>query len=223
VLELTNAFAVFASGGLSAEPRIVARALGPDGRPLRQPAADEPERVMTDAEAFVVTSLLQSVVQEGTASAARSLRRPIAGKTGTSNDARDAWFVGYTPEIVCGVWVGYDDHRPLGRREAGARTALPIWMEIVRAATRARPPARFPTPASGVVSARIDPASGRLAYEGQTNAIDEWFLDGTAPVERALPPDVTTPEDFLLQEGGAAPAAPATAVPVSAAPATAAP
>ncbi len=212
LLELVGAYGAFASYGLAGRPRLVAGVRGPDRRLLRGADDDGSQRVMEEAEAFLVTSLLESVVQSGTASAARALRRPVAGKTGTSNDARDAWFVGYTPELVCGVWVGYDDHRPLGRREAGGRTALPIWLDVMRAATAGRAATAFRVP-EGVESARIDPASGLLAWEGQTDTIDEWFLSGTAPTEHATPPDVTTPEDFLLQEGGAPVPAPATVSP----------
>jgi penicillin-binding protein 1A len=145
--------------------------------------------------------MLTSVVEHGTATRARALHRAVAGKTGTSNDARDAWFVGYSPETVAGVWVGYDDRRPLGRRESGGRTALPIWVDVMRTATDGRPDVGFPIP-SGVVTARIDPATGLLAYEGQTDAMEEVFLEGSAPTETAQPPDVLDPNRFLMEQMG---------------------
>ena len=197
--ELTNAYATFAAGGRWQALRFVRRVEGPDGRDVPLPDRAEARDVLTPAEAFVVTSLLTSVVERGTARGAARLGRPAAGKTGTSDDARDAWFVGYTPEVVAGVWVGFDDHRPLGRRESGARSALPIWMAVVEAATEGQPGAPFPMP-SGVVTAAIDPATGLLAFEGQENAVEEVFVEGTAPIETALPPDVADTNTFLMEQ-----------------------
>lgn len=205
-LELVNAYATFAAGGRFAPPRIITRIVGPDGSEIPLPEAAAPRDVMTAAEAYVLTSMLTSVVESGTARRARALRRPLAGKTGTSNDARDAWFVGYSPELVAGVWVGFDDRRPLGRRESGAQSALPIWIDLMRVATEGRPRVGFPVP-SGVTTARIDPASGLLAYEGQSDAIDEVFLDGTVPTEVAPEAGVLAPNDFLMEQMGSADAA----------------
>ncbi len=202
-LELVNAYATFAAGGRWAPPRIITRVVGPDGRDVPLPEAEPPRDVMTPAEAYVLTSMLSSVVERGTAQRAATLRRALAGKTGTSNEARDAWFVGYSPELVAGVWVGYDDRRPLGRRESGARSALPIWIEVMRTASEGRPRVPFPMP-SGVVTARIDPARGLLAYERQENALDEVFLEGTVPTEVATPPDVLDPNAFMMEQVGAA-------------------
>ena len=110
---------------------------------------------------------------------------------------------GATPELVAGVWVGYDDHRPLGRRESGGKSALPIWIETVRIALEGRPVVDFAVPA-GIETARIDPETGKLAYDGMENAIDEVFLVGTAPTEVALAPDELSSDDFLMEqiEGG---------------------
>lgn len=199
-IEMANAYASFPAGGRWAPWRLVTRIEGPDGDvPLPRP---EPARdVMTPAEAYVLTHMLTSVVDHGTARRARQLRRPVAGKTGTSNEARDAWFCGYSPELAAAVWVGYDDLRPLGRRESGGRSALPIWIEVMRAATEGTPRVDFPRP-SGVVTAQIDPATGLLAYEGQDDAMEEVFLEGTEPTERASPPDVLDPNSFLMQQFG---------------------
>lgn len=205
-IELTNAYASFPAGGRWAPWRLVTRIEGPDGDvPL--PDAEPPRDVMSPAEAYVLTSMLTSVVDHGTARRARVLRRPVAGKTGTSNEARDAWFMGYSPEIATGVWVGYDDLRPLGRRESGGRSALPIWIEVMRTVAEGRPRTDFPRP-SGVETARIDPASGLLAYEGQEDAIEEVFLEGTVPTETATPPDVLDPSSFLMQQFGGGEEAP---------------
>jgi penicillin-binding protein 1A len=131
------------------------------------------------------------------------LGRPIAGKTGTSNQAKDTWFIGYSTDIVCATWVGYDDARPLGAREQGATAALPAWIAFMKAAHEKRPATEFPRPA-GIVSARIDPKTGLLAYEGEEDAMDEVFLQGTEPQAISVPdagipseagPNLTSPED----------------------------
>ena len=204
-IEMVNAYASFAAGGRWLAPRFVARIEGPDGDvPLPERAA--PRDVMTPAQAYVLTDMLTSVTREGgTAARASRLRVPVAGKTGTSNEARDAWFVGYTPGVVAGVWVGFDDRRSLGRRESGGRSALPIWIEAVRSASAAD---EFAEP-TGVVRVEIDPASGLLPYEGQEDAIEEVFVEGTEPTERARPPDVADANTFLMEQfGGSAPPPP---------------
>jgi penicillin-binding protein 1A len=203
-IELVNAYATFAAGGRFEPARIVSRIEGPGGEPIALPAPEAPRDVLTPAEAYVVTDLLRSVVTEGTASKAQALGRPLAGKTGTSNEARDAWFVGYSPRVVAGVWVGFDDRRPLGRRESGGHTALPIWIDVMRRAERGRPPVDFPRP-SGVVTARIDPSNGLLAYDGMEAPLEEVFLDGTAPVETSRPPDVADSQTFLMEQFGLPP------------------
>jgi penicillin-binding protein 1A len=168
---------------------------------------------MTPSEAYVMTSMLRSVVTEGTGAPAQRLERAVVGKTGTSNEARDAWFVGYSPSVVAGVWVGFDDQRSLGKRETGTRTALPIWIDVMAAADQTPKETDFARP-SGVISARIDPASGLLAYEGQEDAFEEVFLSGTAPTEVARSPDVADPNLFLMEQfdeegdGGSTEAAP---------------
>lgn len=199
-IELVNAYATFPSGGRWEPWRIITRIEGPDGD-VALPARSAPRDAMTPAEAYVLTSMMTSVVRTGTARRARALGRPLAGKTGTSNEARDAWFVGFSAERVAGVWVGYDDRRPLGRRESGSQSALPIWMELMQRAHRGRSATEFAIP-SGVETVRIDPASGLLAYEGQTDAIDEVFLEGTAPTVQASPPDAVAPTDFLMEQLG---------------------
>ncbi|MFW5924736.1 MAG: penicillin-binding protein 1A [Myxococcota bacterium] len=200
-IELVNAYATFAAGGRWAPYRIIDRIETRDGQVVRPPAPEEPRKPLSSGAAYVITSMLRSVVEEGTAKAARKLDRPVAGKTGTSNRARDAWFVGYSPNVVGGVWVGFDDRRPLGRRESGGRSALPIWMDLIRAAEEGRPVLGFPMP-SGVTSTDIDPATGFLAYEGQEDAIEEVFLEGTVPSTTARPPDEVDPESFLMEQLG---------------------
>ncbi len=206
-LELANAYATFAAAGRYEPARIVLRIEDADGREVPLPTREAPREVLTPAEAYVVTSMLRSVVEAGTATAARRLGRPAAGKTGTSNDARDAWFAGFTADLVGLVWVGYDDHRSLGRRESGARAALPIWIDVMRTASEGRPVIDFPVPA-GVITAMIDPVSGELAYEGQENAIEEVFLEGTAPNQVAREAGLLDPSSFLMEQFGAGDSAP---------------
>jgi penicillin-binding protein 1A len=200
-IELVNAYATFAAGGRYEAPRFVRQIQSPAGTAIALPEAASPEQVMTPAGAYLITSLMTSVVQDGTGKAAKVLGRPIAGKTGTSNRVRDAWFVGYTPELVAGVWVGFDDLRPLGRKESGAHTALPIWIEIMKSALAGRPAVEFPMPA-GLVSTRIDPKSGKLAYDNQPDAMDEIFLEGSEPTEVATPPDVLDTGTFMMEQLG---------------------
>jgi penicillin-binding protein 1A len=157
-LELTTALSVFANQGLRYDPFAVTRVEDGEGRVLEQ-HTPVGERVMSAQEAFVMTSLLQGVVQRGTAKAAQTLGRPVAGKTGTTNDFIDAWFVGYSPQLVAGVWVGLDDRTPLGSKETGARAALPIWIAFMQQALAHTPVEEF-TPPPQVRFVRIHPRTG---------------------------------------------------------------
>lgn len=178
-MELTNAFATFAAGGKAAPPVFVTK-LGDQSL-----AVPPPDDAMRPEVAYVLTEMMRSVVDEGTAGKAKVLKMPIAGKTGTSNDVRDAWFVGMTPDLVIGVWVGFDDNTSLGHGESGGSTALPVFINLVKALKLK--PKSFPRPA-GVVEAVIDRASGKLAPEGAKSetTFTEVFLEGTAPTERAI-------------------------------------
>ncbi|HET9551393.1 MAG TPA: PBP1A family penicillin-binding protein, partial [Anaeromyxobacteraceae bacterium] len=159
----------------------------------REPSAGAPPDFVLPATgtrpdvAYVLSSMMRDVVEYGTGAAAKALGRPTAAKTGTAQEHRDAWFVGFTPELVAGVWVGFDDHAPLGPRETGAGAALPAWLAFMQSAVGARPPVEFQAP-EGVELARIDPTSGLLAGEpraGEPEAPFVPFLTGTAPTESA--------------------------------------
>ncbi len=186
--ELAAAYATFAAGGTYDAPVLITKVVGPDGHEVDLATGTPRRRVMEEAEAYLVTSLLTSVVQSGTARAARSLPFPVAGKTGTTNQSKDAWFAGYSPDLVCVVWTGYDDAVSLGKREVGATAALPAFIELMRAAHSSRKTGPFKRPA-GLVDVAIDPLSGLLAYEDQEDALTELFLAGTEPAEVAEPPD----------------------------------
>jgi penicillin-binding protein 1A len=145
--------------------------------------------------AFVLGSMMRQVVESGTGAGAKALGRPVAAKTGTAQEHRDAWFVGLTPELVAGVWIGFDDHSPLGPRETGAGAALPPWLSFMQAALGARPPSEFGA-VPGVELVRIDPATGRLASDGQ--APFAAFLAGTAPTDGAGPG--SAPKNFFMDD-----------------------
>jgi penicillin-binding protein 1A len=186
-VELAGAYATFAAGGSYAEPRLIVRIVGPDGKdvPLAEPPPER--RVMDRAEAYVVTNMLTSVIDHGTAVRAKSLGRPLAGKTGTSNGPKDTWFAGYSADIAAVVWIGYDDGRVLGGGEQGAVTALPAWMGLIKAAHEGKPRVEFARPA-GVVTVTIDDRTGRLPYPDDPDTLDEVFLAGTEPTETAPTP-----------------------------------
>ncbi len=192
-IEMANAYATFADGGLAGETRLVT-AYGNEQVP-----APELRPAVRPETAYVMVSIMKSVVEMGTArAAAAKLQRPAAGKTGTSDDVRDAWFVGFTPELLAAVWVGFDEKRVLGRGEEGARTALPIWIDFMTKALAGRPVSDFEQPA-GIVVARIDPATGLLPPPG-SEGIEEVFLDGTAPTETAAAPgEEANPDQMLLE------------------------
>src|SRR6185369_6133005 len=128
-LEMVGAFATFAAGGVYEEPRIVTHIVGPDGKDVPLAPLPPSRRVLDEAEAYVLTNMLTSVVDHGTAARAKLLGRPLAGKTGTSNASKDTWFAGYSPDLCAVVWIGYDDGKSLGGGETGASVALPAWMD----------------------------------------------------------------------------------------------
>ncbi|WP_272418305.1 penicillin-binding protein 1A [Polyangium jinanense] len=178
--EMAAAYAAFAAGGEYKKPRLITRITGPNGVDIQLDAEPEPKRVLTEEEAFLMNSLLRTVVERGTATRAKALDRWIAGKTGTSNQSKDAWFVGYSMDIACAVWTGFDDAAPLGAGETGAVASLPAFVDFMREA-HAGKPKRAPTEPAGLEHKQIDPETGLLAYEGQENAVDEVFLKDTSP------------------------------------------
>ncbi len=185
-IELCSAFATFADGGELELPKLVSRIVAPGGNVLALPVPPPARRVLSAEEAYLTTSLLRGVIERGTAQRAKVLDRPLAGKTGTTNLAKDAWFVGYSTDVAAAVWVGYDDALPLGWGEAGAATALPAWVSFMKIASLGKPPTEFPKP-STIVTVDVDPATGLLPYPGQTDATEEEFLDGTVPTDVAKP------------------------------------
>ncbi len=193
-LEMTNAMATFAAGGKTARPVFI------DSIDGKATAPAETTQVVAPEVAYVVTHMMQSVVTSGTGVLASKLKIPVAGKTGTSNDARDVWFVGLTPDYAIGIWIGYDDPQSMGR-ETGGGTAVPVFVEIAKGMNL--PPKPFPRPPK-IVEARIDRATGLLAPEGfpQDTTMTEVFVEGTQPTEYADKPGEITPANDVKGEYG---------------------
>lgn len=176
LLELTAAYAVFANAGRAVLPFAVQKVVDPNGRVIWRPER-KISSVMPRAAAAIMCDMLQGVIQEGTGRKARVIRRPVAGKTGTTNDYRDALFVGFSPGLAAGVWVGRDMPGTLGRGETGARAALPVWIEFMQAALANRSYEDFDIP-DDTVQRFMDPGSGRLEAPGTRSAVKALFRKG---------------------------------------------
>jgi 1A family penicillin-binding protein len=179
VLEITAAYGTLARGGEWLRPYAIRRVEDNRGRVLFEERR-EARRAASPQAAFLVTSILQGTIERGTAASAHGfgLTREAAGKTGTSNEMRDAWFVGYTPDLIAGVWVGIDSGARL--QLTGAQAALPIWTQFVEQASVGHPPQSFELP-PGIVTAKIDPASGLRLTPECPGGMDEVFIQGTEP------------------------------------------
>jgi len=181
LLELVKAYSVFANQGYLIEPVFIRRIEDRDGNVI-EAAAVVSRKVIEKSTAYIMTSLLESVVNEGTGQRVKALNRPAAGKTGTTNNLFDAWFVGYTPGYVTGTWVGFDEEKPLGRGETGSRAASPIWLEFMQHAHEGRPVSVFQVP-EGVVFTKIDADTGLLPIPTSRNILFECFKEGAVPTE----------------------------------------
>jgi penicillin-binding protein 1A len=179
LLELTAAYGVFPNAGIASRPFAVAEVLDQTGRSIWR-ARPRQRTVLSPETAAIMTDMLQAVVESGTGRKAKSLSLPLAGKTGTTDTYRDALFVGFSPTVVCGVWVGMDHYTTLGRGETGARAALPIWIDFMRVAAAERPDHDFRLP-NGVVEVQIDADSGLRASEDCPRAVTMVFKKGTEP------------------------------------------
>ena len=188
MLSLVSAYGAFANDGTLVEPTLIRRVTTSAGEVLYESLPDS-HPVVRPITAFLITSMLQDVVNAGTGSAVRQLgfRLPAAGKTGTTNEYRDAWFVGYTPRLVTGVWLGYDQPRTIVPGGYAAQLAVPLWTRFMLAATRDEKPEKFPTPSS-VAAVSICPLSGKLAtaacYGDHSISVrTEYFEPGTEPID----------------------------------------
>jgi membrane carboxypeptidase/penicillin-binding protein len=182
-LELVSAYAPFANGGWRIAPRLVTRIEGPDGQVLWRSAVQRAP-AMDPRDAYEMTSMLEGVVDYGTARVVRAMgvTGPVAGKTGTTNNNADVWFVGYTPTLVAGVWFGYDTPRSISANATGGRLAAPAWADIVLAGWRQQDTVSW-TPPAGMVPAVIDPESGELAGPWCPHRETDWFRPGSAPTD----------------------------------------
>ncbi|MFQ5656293.1 MAG: penicillin-binding protein 1A [Candidatus Methylomirabilales bacterium] len=177
--EMVSAYGVFAAGGYRVEPYLIKRVLDTEGAVLKE-SFPEPQLVLRPETAFVVTNILKGVVQRGTGKRAKVLERPLAAKTGTTDKATDIWFIGYTPSLVAGVWIGYDIKRSLGPYATSAHLAVPIWINFMRIILDGTPVEEFPVP-EGVVPMYVNYANGDLSTADDPNAIEEYFIAGTEP------------------------------------------
>jgi penicillin-binding protein 1A len=178
-LDLALGYTVFANGGMRMKPIAVKYIADSRGRILES-NDPEGERAISRETAFLITSMMEDVVNYGTGWRAKALGRPVAGKTGTTNEYRDAWFVGYVPDLLACVWVGFDDVRPLGNQETGARAASPIWVNFMKSVD-AGEHYDFTAP-ENIVSYPIDPINGLLARD-DSSGMREYFKNGTQPRE----------------------------------------
>jgi penicillin-binding protein 1A len=198
--ELTKAYGVFANQGKVFKPIFIKKILDRDGNLLEEnfplfysQESSEEEQPLTPQTAFLMTYLLKGVVQHGTGWRARSLGRPVAAKTGTTDQFMDAWFIGFTPELITGVWVGFDEERSLGENETGARAASPIWVSFMSKILKDKPIKDFPVP-EGIEFMKIDPKTGQVSLENE--GILECFREGTGPPQKT-PSPLKTSTDFF--------------------------
>jgi len=199
LLELATAYSVFANEGNLIEPIFITKILDRNGNvlELREPRKTS---VLDKATAYIITNMLQSVVKSGTGQRVRALGRPAAGKTGTTNNLNDAWFLGFTPNYVTGTWVGFDEEHPLGKGETGSRAASPIWLGFMQEILKDKPVQDFSIPES-VVFSRIDTETGLLSGPGSADTRLEVFKEGTAPTETYQPEESVIETDEFFKMG----------------------
>lgn len=216
-LEMLTAYTVFANGGILVPPTYITRirdrngrilesidpadfatGMAPDQRLIRKP----PRRVISPETAYLITNIMESVVREGSGWRAKAINRPSAGKTGTTNDLKDAWYVGFTPQLACVSWVGYDQERPLGKSETGSRAAAPAWVHFMKEAVKQYPVENFKVPDS-IEFHPIDKKNGLLLSEDDASAYYEVFAPGTAPTRMSGEKQLKARDFFRLDmEGG---------------------
>lgn len=186
LLEITSAYSAFPNHGIRMEPYFADAITDRDGSLLEERRPQPKDAIRADT-AFVLTNLLQGVVQHGTAAAANALKWPLAGKTGTVDDNTDAWFVGFDPNITVGVWIGNDEKKPIGYNETGTTAALPLWMDFMRAyidlyGNREAPP-KFESPGN-IVFMTVDRNTGEPVSADAESAVNEAFISGTQPIKQ---------------------------------------
>jgi penicillin-binding protein 1A len=184
LLEHTYGYATFPAGGLEVRPVLIDKILDADGNVVEEVKSEPARRRIPADTAYVMVDLMKNVVEKGTGQKAKELGRPAAGKTGTSNEFRDNWFMAYTRDLVCGVWVGRDDFKPIGNDATGGTTAAPIWTDFMKAAHPDTPVRDFDAP-PGIYFARATPERGTPAKPGTPGSLLVPFKRGTLPREFA--------------------------------------
>jgi len=198
--EMVRVYGVLANQGKKAEPFFIRKIVDRTGHVFEdnQPVINQ---VIDPRIAFMTTYIMQDVVESGTGMVVKSIGRPVAAKTGTTNDMRDAWFIGFTPSLVAGVWIGFDKERSLGKQEVGGRAAAPIWLYFMEKALQKTPVEVFPVP-EGIVFSKVERATGKPAKGASPGTISECFLDDALPGENGagtdkqsgtVKPDAATP------------------------------
>jgi penicillin-binding protein 1A len=226
-LELASVYSIFATGGMRVDPAFIqkttdrygalmggatellpeesASELGQEAQPAQTAPGSEPETEPAPSidpqVAYQINYMMQSVITEGTGRRARGLDVPAAGKTGTTNDMRDAWFSGFTPDLVTTVWVGYDEGHSMGKGQTGGTAAAPIWKEFMDTATKKWRGGHFPIP-EGIEYARIDADTGELAGPATKRSFQAAFVTGTAPAPKETTERENTPEWSQEEEQG---------------------
>ncbi|MFH2093058.1 MAG: PBP1A family penicillin-binding protein [Pseudomonadota bacterium] len=199
LLEIVNAYSVFSNLGYLIEPVFITKIQDRDGNLLETSKLIR-KKVIDMSTAYIMTNIMESVIKTGTGWRIRELNRPAAGKTGTTNNLYDAWFLGYTPRYTTGVWVGLDQEAPLGKGETGSRAASPIWLDFMLNALRGKPARAFNVP-EGIIFAKIDAKTGLLPIESSQETIFECFKEGTVPTEHTPEPDTASNSEELFKKG----------------------
>lgn len=199
LLELVRAYSAFANQGYLNRPIFITKIMDREENVIEESNPIR-EKVIEKSTAYIVTNLLQSVVKNGTGRRVRALNRPVAGKTGTTNNLFDAWFVGYTPRYITGTWVGFDEEASLGKSETGSRAASPIWLGFMKAVLADKPTRLFEVP-EGVVFQRIDADTGLLPIAESRKTIFECFKEGTVPTETTPKPGAITDAEKFYKSG----------------------
>lgn len=208
--QMAGAYAVFANGGYSVRPQLISKVTDSKGRVLMQTrfdiAGENAKRVIDRRNAFIMTSMMQDVVRKGTATRARSIgRSDLAGKTGTTNDAFDAWFAGFNPTQVAVAWIGFDKPKSLGHDETGGKAALPIWVEYMTSALKGVPDLPYRVP-SGVQAVKVDAETGTPVADDEEGYYDYFYHEYMPAMAEPLPPLEGLPEDQVKAEPESAPA-----------------
>jgi penicillin-binding protein 1A len=180
LLEMTSAYSVFPNQGVRMRPYSILKVTDREGNVLEENRPEPKDAIRADT-AFVMTNLLRGVVQRGTGSKAAALNWPIGGKTGTTDDYTDAWFIGFDPDITIGVWAGYDLKRTMGPAGTGSESAVPLWNDIMKAWIATRKDQPTFEPPGNIVFLAVDKGSGNPALDGAPGAITEAFIAGTQP------------------------------------------